>query len=100
MSKSSKSLYPEVIESNPESTSQLLSNADQRRPTSSSSSSSIYPSIDLKDLAQNLFPDDDNHDVQVEIQQAPDSQRSIAFESSEEVIIKIPGAILHLIDKE
>ncbi|CDP13169.1 unnamed protein product [Coffea canephora] len=100
MSKPSKSLYPEVIESNPESTSQLLSNADQRRPTSSSSSSSIYPSIDLKDLAQNLFPDDDNHDVQVEIQQGPDSQRSIAFESSEEVIVKIPGAILHLIDKE
>ncbi|XP_027177324.1 protein EARLY-RESPONSIVE TO DEHYDRATION 7, chloroplastic-like [Coffea eugenioides] len=100
MSKSSKSLYPEMIESNPESTSQLLPNADQRRPTSSSSSSSLYPSIDLKDLAQNLFPDDDNHDVQVEIQQGPGSQRNIAFESSEEVIIKIPGAILHLIDKE
>lgn len=98
----SSSLYPEVIESNPESpSSQLFSSADQKRPTSSSSASSLYPSIDSKDVGQNLFPDDDgSHEVQVEIQDNPDSRRNLAFASSEEVIIKIRGAVVHLIDKE
>lgn len=89
MSKSN-SLYPEVIESNP----------DQQKPISSSTSSSLYPSIDPKDLAENLFPDDDNHAVEIEIQENSDVQKNVAFESSEEVVVKIPGAIVHLIDKE
>ncbi|KAL3515001.1 hypothetical protein ACH5RR_021903 [Cinchona calisaya] len=99
MSKSN-SLYPEVIESNPDSTTQLFSSPDRQKPTSSSSSS-MYPSVDVKELAENLFPDDDdNQAVQFEIQENPDDRRNIAFESSEQVVIKIPGAIVHLIDKQ
>uniref|UniRef100_A0A803NFB3 Senescence domain-containing protein n=1 Tax=Cannabis sativa TaxID=3483 RepID=A0A803NFB3_CANSA len=80
-SDNAKSLYPEVILTNPEATSANLSN-----PTSSSS---LYPSIDMKDLAENLFPEDE----------ATASQNPI-LQSSEEVLIKIPGAIVHLIEKE
>ncbi|KAL5561186.1 hypothetical protein UlMin_030933 [Ulmus minor] len=70
----SKPLYPEVDLTNPEAP----------KPTSSSSSSS--PSVDVKELAENLFPDD--------VSQNPVPQ------SSEEVMIKIPGAIVHLIEKD
>ncbi|XP_008236003.1 PREDICTED: uncharacterized protein LOC103334814 [Prunus mume] len=54
---------------------------------SPSSSSSLYPSADMKDLAENLFPEDDavsNRNTQ----------------SSEELMVKIPGAIVHLIEKD
>lgn len=88
-----RSLYPEVIESNPESTQQFTANP-------ASSSSSMYPSLDMRDLATNLFPDTENESIQVEIQGNPDARNSTALESSEELIIKIPGALVHLIDKE
>ncbi|KAG8368099.1 hypothetical protein BUALT_Bualt15G0010000 [Buddleja alternifolia] len=81
------SMYPEVIQNNPESTSPFISN-----PTSSSSS--LYPSIEMKDLAENLFPD---------TEEEADSKhlgRNASFESSEEVIITVPGALVHLIDRE
>ncbi|KAL4582731.1 hypothetical protein LXL04_007290 [Taraxacum kok-saghyz] len=51
---------------------------------SSSSSSSLDPNVDTKDIAGNLSPDSPTH--------APS-------ESVEEVIVSVPGAILHLIDK-
>ncbi|GER50256.1 senescence/dehydration-associated protein-related [Striga asiatica] len=77
-----KSLYPQVIQTNP----------DQNPwPPSSSSSSSLYPSIEMKQLAENLFPE-------TEEDRNPKSPTS--FESSEEVLVKIPGAILHLIDRQ
>ncbi|PON89999.1 Senescence/spartin-associated [Trema orientale] len=79
-----KSLYPEVVLTNPEANSPNLS-----KPTSSSSSSSLYPSIDMKDLAENLFPEDDAV-----------SQQNPVLQSSEEVLVKIPGAIVHLIEKD
>ncbi|KAH7518424.1 hypothetical protein FEM48_Zijuj09G0170100 [Ziziphus jujuba var. spinosa] len=84
MSESSrKSLYPEVILTNPEAVSLPTS-----KPTSSSSSS--YPSLDMKDLAEKLFPDTD--DVV--------SPHPTNLQSSEQVLIKIPGTIVHLIEKE
>ncbi|CAN7016115.1 unnamed protein product [Brassica rapa subsp. trilocularis] len=58
-------------------------------PISSSSSSStnnLYPSLDVDDLVNNIFPD------QTTTASAPPV-------STEEVILTIPGAILHLIDK-
>ncbi|KAH7850178.1 hypothetical protein Vadar_028845 [Vaccinium darrowii] len=57
-------------------------------PSSSSSShSSLYPKIDTSDLAENLFPKNDYI--------AP----SAPPESVEELLLTVPGAILHLIDK-
>ncbi|GKV24020.1 hypothetical protein SLEP1_g33682 [Rubroshorea leprosula] len=75
-SQTRKSLYPEVILSNPEAASVA---------TSGSSSSSLYPSIDLTDLAENLFPEDD-------AAQVPPPQ--------EQLLLKIPGAIVNLIERE
>ncbi|PKA46172.1 putative aarF domain-containing protein kinase [Apostasia shenzhenica] len=69
-------LYPEVLESN----FALVTNPNP----ASSSSSSLYPTIDPSDLAEKLFPDacsDDDPTV-------------------EEALLRISGAILHLIDKE
>uniref|UniRef100_A0A5B7BK17 Putative senescence-related protein n=1 Tax=Davidia involucrata TaxID=16924 RepID=A0A5B7BK17_DAVIN len=74
------SLYPEVIQSNPEAISPLLSH-----PNSSSS-------FNMRDLSEKLFPDNEDPNSQ--------SQPGAAFESSEEVLIKIAGAIVHLIDKQ
>ncbi|XP_030974535.1 protein EARLY-RESPONSIVE TO DEHYDRATION 7, chloroplastic-like [Quercus lobata] len=71
-------LYPEVaIQSNP-------------NPYSSSSSSNLYPSFDMRDLAGNLFPEP-TVDHQTSSTAPP--------KAIEEVLIKIPGAILNLIDK-
>ncbi|GFP89042.1 hypothetical protein PHJA_001047900 [Phtheirospermum japonicum] len=82
------SLYPEVIQTNPESTSPFISN---KTP----SSSSLYPSIEIKDLAENLFPE-----TEEDRNPNADMHKSASFDSSEEVIITIPGAIVHLIDKQ
>ncbi|XP_058185259.1 protein EARLY-RESPONSIVE TO DEHYDRATION 7, chloroplastic [Rhododendron vialii] len=69
-------LYPTIPQSNPDTLSL------------SSSSPSLYPKIDPSDLApSNLFPQNDNV--------AP----SAPPESVEEVILTVPGSILHLIDK-
>ncbi|MBA0717067.1 hypothetical protein Golax_004910 [Gossypium laxum] len=75
-SKQPSSLYPQVDLSNPDATS-----------SSPSSSSSLYPSLDMKDLAENLFPDDATalHTHQ---------------DSAEQLLLKVPGAIVHLIERE
>ncbi|KAL2333817.1 hypothetical protein Fmac_015030 [Flemingia macrophylla] len=68
------SLYPKVIIANPET-------------TSTNSSNSLYPTVDeVGDLVENPLPDKN-------IPSAPPL-------AAEEVLIKVPGAILHLIDKE
>ncbi|XP_030523724.1 protein EARLY-RESPONSIVE TO DEHYDRATION 7, chloroplastic isoform X2 [Rhodamnia argentea] len=100
---SKPSLYPEVPRSNPESSSPFVSNPNP--DPHPSSSSNLYPSLDMKDLVENLFPDHYGHD--------PSSRRhggdpvgddpwspSAPPDSTEEVLIRVPGAILHLIDKE
>ncbi|XP_057416185.1 protein EARLY-RESPONSIVE TO DEHYDRATION 7, chloroplastic [Lotus japonicus] len=66
------SLYPEVITDDP----------NPNNPTSSS----LYPSIDVSELVENLFPED--------------TSPSAPPIAAEDVLIKVPGAILHLIDKE
>ncbi|KAM4118430.1 hypothetical protein ACB094_02G201900 [Castanea mollissima] len=73
-------LYPEVV---------IQSNPNPSSP-SSSSSSNLYPSIDMRDLAGNLFPE-----PTVDHQTSP----TAPLKAIEEVLIKIPGAILNLIDK-
>nr|DAD46784.1 TPA_asm: hypothetical protein HUJ06_016721 [Nelumbo nucifera] len=104
------SFYPQVIESNPETASPFVSNpksssssssssmypvidsSDRLKDSKPSSSSSLYPSIDMNDLVDNLFPDKD--DV------AHSHTASAPIQSFEEVLIKISGAIVHLIDRQ
>ncbi|KAG2696459.1 hypothetical protein I3760_07G060300 [Carya illinoinensis] len=77
-------IYPEVIQSNLNAPSN----------PNASSSSNLYPSIDMRDLVENLFPyEPQNPD--------PNSHEypSAPPEAAEEVLIKVPGAILNLIDK-
>ncbi|KAL7156440.1 hypothetical protein ABFS83_02G009100 [Erythranthe nasuta] len=91
--KTRKSMYPEVILTNPESSSPFISNPS-RNP--SSSSSSLYPTVEMNYLAENLFPETEEEDQTRAMNQGGSS----TFESSEEVVITIPGAIVHLIDKK
>ncbi|KAL5788842.1 hypothetical protein ACOSP7_005791 [Xanthoceras sorbifolium] len=77
--KPSNSLYPEVILSNPEAVS----------VSSSTSSSSLYPSIDME--AEKLFPEEENDAVSCAANCQP---------SSEQVLVRIHGAIVHLIDRQ
>ncbi|KAF5745363.1 EARLY-RESPONSIVE TO DEHYDRATION 7 family protein [Tripterygium wilfordii] len=88
-SETRNSLYPEVILSNPDATSPFNKNPTS---SSSSSSSSLYPTIDMKDIADNLFPEDDTvwQNQSSPLQQPP----------YEELLIKIPGAIVHLIERD
>ncbi|MED6108455.1 Protein EARLY-RESPONSIVE TO DEHYDRATION 7, chloroplastic [Stylosanthes scabra] len=82
------SLYPEVIDSNPESPSSFHKPNNQDK-------ASLYPSLDvddLNDLVQTLFPRSDaSSDGSVHSPSAPPA-------ATEEVLIRIPGAILNLID--
>ncbi|KAL8476510.1 hypothetical protein ACS0TY_028982 [Phlomoides rotata] len=65
-------------------------------PPLNTSSSSLYPTVEMDDLLVNHFPDS-NAGI------SPRSQGSAPSappNSSEELLINIPGAILHLIDKQ
>jgi spartin len=58
-------------------------------PSSSTTTSSLYPAIDMSELVENLFPDPgDFHDPNP-VSLPPPTQQ---------VLVQIPGAILHLID--
>ncbi|OIT35243.1 PREDICTED: protein EARLY-RESPONSIVE TO DEHYDRATION 7, chloroplastic-like [Nicotiana attenuata] len=62
-------------------------------PPSSSSRQNLYPTIDMNDLVENLFPEND--------QSTPNEQHyspSAPLETLEETLLTIPGSILHLID--
>ncbi|PKA54017.1 hypothetical protein AXF42_Ash016182 [Apostasia shenzhenica] len=93
-----RSLYPQVIESSPEIHCPFISNPNPNsslypsfaQPSFSSASdpklSSLYPSVDMKDV-ENLFPD-------------PDSTAPVLPPPVEETVLRVPGAILHLIDRD
>ncbi|XP_020973686.1 senescence/dehydration-associated protein At3g51250 [Arachis ipaensis] len=81
--------YPEVIDSNLEANSSFQKPNHQQQ-------SSLYPSLDvddLSDLVQTLFPRNDTRssDGSVHSPSAPPA-------ATEEVLIRIPGAILNLVD--
>lgn len=84
--KKASSLYPEVVLTNPESNPFISKNP----------SSSLYPSIEMNDLAANLFPETEEEDSRSGMNQGG----TAAFDSSEKVIVTVPGAIVHLIDKD
>ncbi|XP_073290871.1 protein EARLY-RESPONSIVE TO DEHYDRATION 7, chloroplastic-like [Primulina huaijiensis] len=73
-------LYPQLSTSNHET-----------NPTAPPHSS-LYPTIDMKDLVENLFPDSNDPGTNPYSPSAP-------VESIEEPLITIPGAMLHLIDR-
>lgn len=87
-SQNKNSLYPEVDLSNPEANSPFAAKPNPSAPAALSSSS-LYPSIDMTDLAENLFAEDDSA-----------SQNLTAAQPYEEVLIKVPGVMVHLIEKE
>ncbi|RZS18420.1 hypothetical protein BHM03_00050681 [Ensete ventricosum] len=105
-------LYPPVVESNPEIHSPFLVSSSSSRPSlypsihsapspkspaagpgtgPSTGASSLYPSIDMSDLVENLFPDAGEDDAEVKNPNLPPPV--------EETLLRIPGAILHLIDR-
>ncbi|KAK3413786.1 hypothetical protein EUGRSUZ_I02336 [Eucalyptus grandis] len=109
---SKPSLYPDVPRSNPDSSSPFVSNPNNP-PDPPAPSSNLYPSLDMKDLHENLFPDPTyGYDPSshrggpgldaAAAAAAEDDLRSPSapLDSSEEVLLRVPGAILHLIDKE
>ncbi|KAL8556426.1 hypothetical protein ACS0TY_004028 [Phlomoides rotata] len=85
--KKPSSMYPQVDQSNPDSTSVFISG-----PCTNPPSSSLYPTVQMNELAETLFQDSEDENQK--------GTRTTSFESSEEVIIRIPGAIVHLIDKQ
>ncbi|KAG6775683.1 hypothetical protein POTOM_019172 [Populus tomentosa] len=87
------SLYPQIIQSKPDP---LFTSSS----SSSSPSSNLYPKIDPEDLVENLFPGHDHsqHEyprAQSHTQAPPSAPPDVV----EEVLIKIAGAIVNLIDK-
>ncbi|XVE87450.1 hypothetical protein DITRI_Ditri18aG0118400 [Diplodiscus trichospermus] len=81
------SLYPEVIQSNPDIPQY-------------SSSNNLYPALDMRDLVENLFPDSPGYSVNRHNDHSDSPHAPTApAEAVEEVLIKIPGAILNLIDR-
>lgn len=88
-------LYPEVIRSNPEAPS--MSKPEPSAPN-------LYPSLDMKDLVEDLFPENPTYRELPPENQFPDSPTCREPPSSppvaaEEVLIKVPGAIVNLIDQ-
>ncbi|CAI0392850.1 unnamed protein product [Linum tenue] len=81
-------LYPEVLQSNPE--------ANNNHNSSSSSSSNLYPTIDNRDLAENLLPEQFGKKPKAD---AKPYSPSAPPSASEELLIRVPGAILNLVDK-
>ncbi|XP_016900652.2 protein EARLY-RESPONSIVE TO DEHYDRATION 7, chloroplastic isoform X2 [Cucumis melo] len=86
------SLYPQVIHSNPDEPSSSFANPNP------SSTSNLYPTLDMKDMVENLFPDHVGY-LHPPSALAPPSASAPPL-AAEEVLIRIPGAILNLIDKE
>ncbi|WJX88438.1 Senescence-associated protein [Trifolium repens] len=90
------SLYPEVIDSNPEASSPFISNPN---PTSSS----LYPTIEVDDLVEDLFPENtipSAPPIAAEDLLQEDISPSAPPIAAEDILIKVPGAILHLIDQQ
>ncbi|XP_054825309.1 protein EARLY-RESPONSIVE TO DEHYDRATION 7, chloroplastic-like isoform X2 [Prosopis cineraria] len=102
-----RSMYPEVIESKPEASAPSLPNPN---PNSSppSSSSNLYPSIDPSDFAQNLIPYDYTPGApsapplphEDDLSAPPLVHDEEAFPASGDVLLKIPGVVLNLIDQQ
>ncbi|KAK9064465.1 hypothetical protein SSX86_015847 [Deinandra increscens subsp. villosa] len=81
-SQNPRNLYPKVLQSNPDSTSPYSYPSSSSSTLPTPSAPSLYPSLDIHDLNEDLFAGDPH------------------LQTSEEVVVKIPGSIVHLIDKQ
>lgn len=88
----SNSLYPQVIHSNPD--------APYFANPNPSSNSNLYPTLDMKDLVENLFPDDLDYRHPPPAPATASAPASAPPVAAEELLIRVPGAILNLIDKQ
>ncbi|XP_059623466.1 protein EARLY-RESPONSIVE TO DEHYDRATION 7, chloroplastic-like isoform X1 [Cornus florida] len=86
-------MYPDVIQSHPDTSSSFLPNPNPN--PNPNTSSSLYPTLDMKDLVDNLFPE--NYETAPKPNANSPSAPPVSLE---EVLITVPGSILHLIDKE
>uniref|UniRef100_A0A1J3I048 Spartin n=2 Tax=Noccaea caerulescens TaxID=107243 RepID=A0A1J3I048_NOCCA len=84
-------LYPTVDTS---TTNPPLPSPSSSSSSSSSTTNNLYPSLHVNDLVSNIIPDKSNTPTTT----ASDSASAPPV-AKEEVILTIPGAILHLIDK-
>ncbi|KAL2927744.1 Protein EARLY-RESPONSIVE TO DEHYDRATION 7 chloroplastic [Bienertia sinuspersici] len=97
------SLYPDIDQSNPDSSSLFYSNPNPNSNSNpQSSSSSLYPDIQMSDYVDNLFPQDyrnpnPNH---YSVSETPSAPPELDVKPVEETLITIPGAVVHLIDKK
>lgn len=82
--------YPEVIMSNPEAASAAWSSTRSSSPPSSS----LYPSVDSQNeaLAEAIFPELDDS--------VPGNTIGPGAFSSERLLVRVPGVIVHLIEHE
>lgn len=92
------SLYPQVDDVSIAGSSSAYSPNPNPNLKSASSPSPLYPSVDTSDL-HNLFPDD-FHNPSPRHDEAPSAPPMAMPEPVEETIITVPGAIVHLIDKQ
>lgn len=83
-SASKQSLYPQVDQSHPDLNTPFYS----APTTSTGTGSSLYPTVDPNELAENLFPET------AEEEAAPPPP------TTEETIVDVPGAQLHLVDPD
>lgn len=79
-----KSLYPEVAQSHPDHNAAFHSNP----PAAGATGASLYPTVDPRELAEDLFPADAAEDA------AP------APPTVEETLVAVPGTQLHLVDPD
>ncbi|KAL6596291.1 hypothetical protein ACP70R_047655 [Stipagrostis hirtigluma subsp. patula] len=86
-SNAKQSLYPEVDQSHPDLNTAFLSNP-AAAATATAGHSSLYPTVDPNELAENLFPDSAAEDA------APPPP------TTEETLLAVLGAQLHLVDPD
>ncbi|XP_074570721.1 protein EARLY-RESPONSIVE TO DEHYDRATION 7, chloroplastic-like [Curcuma longa] len=86
--------FPSSSSSKPSSLYPSLDSPSGPTPSPPPSAPSLYPSLDMADLVENLFPDTSHGDGGG----GGDDEQTLLPPPVEETLIHIPGALLHLID--
>ncbi|KAI9109594.1 hypothetical protein K1719_019224 [Acacia pycnantha] len=106
-SESTRSMYPEEIESKSEPSAPSLPSPNANS-SSHTSSSNLYPSLDPSDFAQNLITYDCTSSApsapplphEDELSAPSSAHNEEVLSASGDVLLKIPGAVLNLIDQQ
>ncbi|XP_057543784.1 protein EARLY-RESPONSIVE TO DEHYDRATION 7, chloroplastic-like isoform X1 [Amaranthus tricolor] len=100
-----QSLYPNIDQYNPDSSSPFISNPNPNfyPNPNPQSSSSLYPSIHMEDFVQNLFPDGYHNPNSTTGTHSdpgtPSAPPELESEPVQETLITVPGAVVNLIDQ-